>query len=225
MAASDGSAVGSCAATLLRGLVIPAHPLALTETRALDERRQVALTRYYCDAGAGGIAVGVHTTQFAIRDPAVGLFEPVLAARAAGRCATGAQGRAQRPVMIAGRVRVRPARPCARRSSRSSLGYDAALLSLAALRDAGNRDAARSLPARRGGHPARRVLPAARGRRTRPRPGVLARLPRDRARRRDQGRAVRSLPHARRHDRRWPRAGARTSRSTRATTTPSWPIC
>ena len=63
---------------LLRGLVIPAHPLALTETRTLDERRQVALTRYYCDAGAGGIAVGVHTTQFAIRDPAVGLFEPVL---------------------------------------------------------------------------------------------------------------------------------------------------
>src|SRR6185295_10278024 len=63
---------------LLRGLAIPAHPLALTEKRTLDERRQVALTRYYCDAGAGGIAVGVHTTQFAIRDPAVGLFEPVL---------------------------------------------------------------------------------------------------------------------------------------------------
>src|SRR5688572_15817979 len=63
---------------LLRGLVIPAHPLALTAARTLDERRQVALTRYYCDAGAGGIAVGVHTTQFAIRDPAVGLFEPVL---------------------------------------------------------------------------------------------------------------------------------------------------
>src|SRR5689334_16840986 len=63
---------------LLRGLVIPAHPLALTERRTLDERRQVALTRYYCDAGVGAIAVGVHTTQFAIRDPAIGLFEPVL---------------------------------------------------------------------------------------------------------------------------------------------------
>src|SRR5688572_2996019 len=62
---------------LLRGLVIPAHPLALTAARTFDERRQVALTRYYCDAGAGGIAVGVHTTQFAIRDPASGLFEPV----------------------------------------------------------------------------------------------------------------------------------------------------
>jgi hypothetical protein len=60
-------------------LVIPAHPLALTAERKLDERRQRALTRYYVDAGAGGVAIGVHTTQFAIRDPAVGLLEPVLA--------------------------------------------------------------------------------------------------------------------------------------------------
>src|ERR1700694_620749 len=68
------------AAQLLhRGVAIPAHPLALTAERKLDERRQVALTRYYCDAGAGGVAVGVHTTQFAIRDPKVGLLEPVLA--------------------------------------------------------------------------------------------------------------------------------------------------
>src|SRR6478672_6154522 len=63
---------------LRKGVVIPAHPLALNAQRKLDERRQVALTRYYCDSGAGGIAVGVHTTQFAIRDPQVGLFEPVL---------------------------------------------------------------------------------------------------------------------------------------------------
>src|SRR5215471_8283364 len=63
---------------LLEGVVIPAHPLVLTAERKLDERRQVALTRYYCDAGAGGVAVGVHTTQFAIRDPNVGLLEPVL---------------------------------------------------------------------------------------------------------------------------------------------------
>src|SRR5580700_6258652 len=63
---------------LHRGVVIPAHPLALTAARNLDERRQVALTRYYCDAGAGGIAVAVHTTQFAIRDPRIALFEPVL---------------------------------------------------------------------------------------------------------------------------------------------------
>src|SRR5690242_20315127 len=63
---------------LKRGVVIPAHPLALNAERKLDERRQAALTRYYCDAGAGGVAVGVHTTQFAIRDPKIGLFEPVL---------------------------------------------------------------------------------------------------------------------------------------------------
>src|SRR6266545_3491179 len=63
---------------LLAGVAIPAHPLALTAERKLDERRQRALTRYYCDAGAGGIAVGVHTTQFAIRDPRIGLYEPVL---------------------------------------------------------------------------------------------------------------------------------------------------
>ncbi|WP_117212218.1 dihydrodipicolinate synthase family protein [Allorhizocola rhizosphaerae] len=64
--------------TFRKGCVIPAHPLALTEDRRLDERRQRALTRYYIDAGAGGLAVGVHTTQFAIHDPAVGLLDPVL---------------------------------------------------------------------------------------------------------------------------------------------------
>lgn len=65
-------------ARLLEGLAIPAHPLALNDERQLDERRQRALTRYYCDAGVGGVAVGVHTTQFAIRDPKIGLFAPVL---------------------------------------------------------------------------------------------------------------------------------------------------
>ena len=63
---------------LAKGIVIPAHPLALSAGRGLDERRQRALTRYYVAAGAGGVAVGVHTTQFAIRDPRIGLFEPVL---------------------------------------------------------------------------------------------------------------------------------------------------
>ena len=63
---------------LKKGLVIPAHPLALTADRQMDERRQRALTRYYLASGAGGIAVGVHTTQFAIRDPEVGLYKPVL---------------------------------------------------------------------------------------------------------------------------------------------------
>ena len=63
---------------LLDGAVIPAHPLALDAGGRFDERRQRALTRYYVAAGAGGLAIGVHTTQFAIRDPAVGLFESVL---------------------------------------------------------------------------------------------------------------------------------------------------
>ena len=62
---------------LLPGLVIPAHPLALTAERKLDERRQRALTRYYLAAGVGGIAVGVHTTQFAIRNPRFALLRPV----------------------------------------------------------------------------------------------------------------------------------------------------
>ena len=62
--------------TLRRGVAIPAHPLALDATRKIDPVRQRALTRYYLDAGAGGLAVGVHTTQFAIRD--VGLYQPVL---------------------------------------------------------------------------------------------------------------------------------------------------
>lgn len=61
-----------------KGMVIPAHPLALDSRRSFDPKFQTALTRYYIDAGVGGIAVGVHTTQFAIREPSVGLFEPVL---------------------------------------------------------------------------------------------------------------------------------------------------
>lgn len=71
---------------LKAGAVIPAHPLALTAQRKLDERRQRGLTRYYLAAGAQGIAVGVHTTQFAIHDPASGLLRPVLEL-AAAECA------------------------------------------------------------------------------------------------------------------------------------------
>ena len=59
-------------------MVVPAHPLALSSERKLDERSQRALSRYYLDSGAGGLAVGVHTTQFAIRDPKVGLYRLVL---------------------------------------------------------------------------------------------------------------------------------------------------
>ena len=70
------SLVAQTRALLQRGLAIPAHPLALDAQRRLDERRQRALTRYYLDAGSGGLAVGVHTTQFAIRE--AGLYERVL---------------------------------------------------------------------------------------------------------------------------------------------------
>jgi dihydrodipicolinate synthase/N-acetylneuraminate lyase len=65
-------------ALLQQGTVIPAHPLALTKQRQLDEKRQRGLTRYYMASGAGGVAVGVHTTQFEIRDPKINLYERVL---------------------------------------------------------------------------------------------------------------------------------------------------
>jgi len=111
---------------LLSGLVIPAHPLALNSRRQLDERRQRALTRYYLAAGAGGIAVGVHTTQFAIRDPKFGLLESVLALAAE-------ESRGHGIVKIAG-VCGRKQQALAEAELAARLGYDAALLSLADLR-------------------------------------------------------------------------------------------
>lgn len=75
---SSSSLSSSIKKLLLQGTVIPAHPLALDETRKLDELHQRALTRYYMDSGAGGIAVGVHTTQFEIRLPKYNLYEAVL---------------------------------------------------------------------------------------------------------------------------------------------------
>lgn len=120
---------------LLRGLVIPAHPLALTESRRLDDRRQAALTRYYCDAGAGGLAVGVHTTQFEIRDPSVRLLEPVL--RLASTTVKEWCGNRERPIMIAGACGRTP-QAVEEAELAFSLGYDAVLLSLAALRDLDN---------------------------------------------------------------------------------------
>jgi hypothetical protein len=121
---------------LLQGLVIPAHPLALSAARQLDERRQIALTRYYCDAGAGGVAVGVHTTQFAIRDPGIDLLEPVLSL-ASLTVRDWCADRAQRPLLIAG-VCGPTAQALHEAELAASLGYDAGLLSLAALRDADN---------------------------------------------------------------------------------------
>ncbi|MGQ9881573.1 MAG: dihydrodipicolinate synthase family protein [Armatimonadota bacterium] len=119
---------------LRRGVVIPASPLALNAQRRWDERRQRALWRYYSDAGAGGIAVGVHTTQFAIRNPEVGLFRPLLElaqeefdrldlrraeplVRIAGICGDTAQALSEADLV-------------------RSLGFHAGLLSLSALKDA-----------------------------------------------------------------------------------------
>jgi hypothetical protein len=116
---------------LQRGVVIPAMPLALNARRRLDERRQRALCRYYAAAGAGGLAVGVHTTQFAIRDPAVGLFRPVLAL-AAEEFDRADRGRAE-PLVRVGGVVGRTAQAVAEAALLRELGYHAGLLSLAAM--------------------------------------------------------------------------------------------
>jgi hypothetical protein len=65
---------------LRSGCVIPAYPLALRADNKIDEQHQKALTRYYLASGSGGLAVGVHTTQFAIHNPKVGLYRSVLRA-------------------------------------------------------------------------------------------------------------------------------------------------
>ena len=123
-------------AHLLDGQVIPAHPLALDRRRRLDERRQRALTRYYLAAGAGGIAVGVHTTQFAIRRRKHNLLTPVLELAAdTVRETLGAGTPARHVTLIAGAIgETRQARREAELAQR--LGYDAVLLSLGALRSA-----------------------------------------------------------------------------------------
>ena len=118
---------------LQQGVAIPAHPLALTAARRLDERRQRALSRYYIAAGAGGLAVGVHTTQFAIRKPKVGLFKPVLQL-AREEMDRGDRGRKRPLVRIAG-VCGRTGQALAEATLARGLGYHAGLLSLAALKD------------------------------------------------------------------------------------------
>src|ERR1700704_148073 len=118
---------------IAEGTVIPAHPLALDANRALDATHQRALTRYYLDAGAGGLAVGVHTTQFAIRD--VGLYRPVL--ELAMR--TAAEWAKTPPVMIAG-LAGRTSQAVAEAQIARDLGYHAGLLSLAAMKGAGEDD-------------------------------------------------------------------------------------
>ncbi|MDQ0614491.1 dihydrodipicolinate synthase/N-acetylneuraminate lyase [Microbacterium sp. W4I4] len=112
------------AQALARGVVIPAHPLALTAARRLDERRQRALTRYYLDAGAGGIAIGVHTTQFEIRDPQHGLFEPVLAL-----AAEEMDARADEHIVRVAGVAGGTAQAVAEAELARDLGYDTVLVS------------------------------------------------------------------------------------------------
>ena len=116
-------------ALVRRGTVIPAHPLALDRDRGLDARRQRALTRYYLDAGAGGLAVGVHATQFAIRE--AGLYETVLELAAAT-----AEEWTDRPVAMIAGLAGRTGQAVAEARTAVGLGYHAGLLSLAALPDA-----------------------------------------------------------------------------------------
>ncbi len=118
---------------LRNGTAIPAHPLALNADRKLDERRQRALTRYYIAAGVGGLAIGVHTTQFAIRDSRIGLLEPVL------RLAADEMDRAERnraaPMVRVGGICGGTAQAVREAQLLKELKYSAGLLSLAAVRD------------------------------------------------------------------------------------------
>jgi hypothetical protein len=128
---------GAVRALLQRGTVIPAHLLALDAQRRLDVRRQRALTRYYLDAGAGGLAVGVHSTQFAIRD--AGLYEPVLRLALETARDWVPLGGTRPLVMIAG-LAGRTAQARREAALARDLGYHAGLLSLAAMRGAGEEE-------------------------------------------------------------------------------------
>jgi len=119
---------------LRSGCVIPAHPLALQADNKIDERRQKALSRYYLASGAGGLAVGVHTTQFAIHDPKIGLYRPVLELA----CETAQEfvksNNCSEPIMIAGIVG--GTRQAVKEAEQArGLGYHLGLLSLTALKE------------------------------------------------------------------------------------------
>ena len=123
---------------LLEGQVIPAHPLALNAARRLDERRQRALSRYYLDAGCGGIAVGVHSTQFEIREPGIDLFRPVLELAAEEVKASLAAD--PRPYALVAGVCGRTPQALAEAELAASLGYQAALVSLTAFGEASSEE-------------------------------------------------------------------------------------
>ncbi|MBS1820866.1 MAG: dihydrodipicolinate synthase family protein [Acidobacteria bacterium] len=119
---------GDWSTKLRQGAVIPAHPLALTAERRLNERYQRALSRYYRAAGADGVAVGVHSTQFEIREKKFGLYRPVLELAAETLSGSGM-------IMVAG-VCGKTAQAVEEATTARGLGYHAALLSLAAMGDA-----------------------------------------------------------------------------------------
>ncbi len=119
---------------LANGQVIPAHPLALTADLKLDERRQRALTRYYCAAGAGGVAVGVHTTQFELHQPAYGLLEPVLAL--ASETVDEHMRQNPRPFVKVAGILGDTRQAVSEAETALEHGYDAGLLSLRALAEA-----------------------------------------------------------------------------------------
>ena len=116
------------------GCVIPAHPLALQADNKIDEPRQKALTRYYLAAGAGGLAVGVHTTQFAIHNPETGLYKPVLELAAETAKNYTSENNLNKPVMIAGIVGATH-QAIKEAQLAKEMGYHIGLLSLTALRD------------------------------------------------------------------------------------------
>ena len=116
-------------APLRRGTVIPAHPLALDAARRLDTRRQRALTRYYLDAGSGGLAVGVHATQFAIRE--AGLYEPVLRL-----AAEEARTWVRRPTVLIAGLSGKTNQAKSEAKTALALGYHAGMLSLAPMKGA-----------------------------------------------------------------------------------------
>ena len=188
------------------GTVLPAHPLALDANRALDVRHQRALTRYYLDAGAGGLAVGVHTTQFAIRD--VGLYRPVLEL-----AAETAASWTKRPVAMVAGLAGPTRQAVAEAQTARGIGYHAGLLSLAAMKSASEDEIIAHCEAVARRDPAGRLLPAAGGRRRHPQRRFLAPLCCHRQRHRHQDRAVQPLPDARRAAR---GGGGRRARPRRA---------
>ncbi|MCM8759020.1 MAG: dihydrodipicolinate synthase family protein [Candidatus Omnitrophica bacterium] len=121
-----------------KGVVIPAHPLALTKKRKLDEKRQRALTRYYLSAGAGGVAIGVHTTQFEIHDKKIGLYKPVLEIGSETISEYENKTKLNEPIIRIAGVIGKTAQAVEEATLARELGYHAVLLSLAAFKDASN---------------------------------------------------------------------------------------